>query len=105
MSNQLQMGGSIDDPIILSDDDFHQLLETVISSGTIPNFDVSLSGVDWEEFDRMIGVIRWDEISDDDMKVIIDWCNQVERQEHQRLLHEYVDNINDIDMEEVFGPW
>lgn len=112
MSNQLQTGASMNDPIILSDDpimisddDYHQLLEEVISSGMFPNFDVMLSEADWEEFDRMLDEFEWDEITDDDMKTMIEWCNKIEKEEHQRMLHQYIENLNDIDMEEMFSDW
>ena len=115
-------------------DELVQLLGTHLSNDTIGNFDVCFSDVDWDEFDRMLVEMareqQFDDISDEEMKILLEWCSRIESEERQRILNEYtdhidgidideffhdqdqqfqretyVDDINDIDMEELFSEW
>lgn len=122
------MTGSSNDPILLLDDD----LPTNILDVTGVSFDDIR--LDWEEFesvyDAMLNDTGFDEIGEEESAEILAWCNEVEEEEWRRILGDYtdtldgvnldeffyqqeeqhrrstyVDTLDDVDMEEVFGEW
>jgi ribosomal protein L12E/L44/L45/RPP1/RPP2 len=89
--------GTIDNPIILSDDEME-----FEDAGPCGRFDVSWSQIDWDRIDAEIMAASFDEIDSSEMDEILRWCDEVEAVEQQRVAKEYTDSVEGIDMDEFF---